>query len=71
MHSYSYFVIKKKYIYGSTIGPSVLFGKQKKANVKRHKEDFPGGPVDKNPSASAEDTDSTLGPGRFQIRRGN
>ena len=28
--------------------------------------DFPGGTVDRNPSANAEDTSSIPGPGRFQ-----
>ena len=34
-------------------------------------KDFPGGSVDKNPSANAEDTGSILGPRRFYVLRGN
>ena len=35
------------------------------------KEDFPGGPVVKNPSASAGDMGSIPGPGRSHIPWGN
>ena len=38
--------------------------KHKKKKTHRNK-DFPGGTVDKNPPADAEDTNLTLGPGRF------
>ena len=33
--------------------------------------DFPGGPVVKNPPASAEDMGSIPGPGRFHMPQGN
>ena len=39
----------------------------KKKKKKNRNKDFPGGTVDKNPPANAEDTSSTLGPGRFLV----
>ena len=33
--------------------------------VNNHREDFPGGPVVKNPPANAEDAGFIPGPGRF------
>ena len=33
----------------------------------KHGEDFPGGPVVKNPLANAGDTGSIPGPGRFYM----
>ena len=38
---------------------------------KSKSRDFPGGPVVKNPSASAGDMGSVLGPGRFHVLQGN
>ena len=39
--------------------------------VNNHREDFPGGPVVKNPPANAEDTGFIPGPGRFHVPPGN
>ena len=41
------------------------------ALVKKCNEDFPGGTVDKNPSANARDTGSVPGPGRFHMPGSN
>ena len=35
--------------------------------IFKHTRDFPGGPVDKNPPATARDVGSTPGPGRFHM----
>ena len=40
-------------------------------NIKSQGRDIPGGPVKKNPPASAGDTGSIPGPGRSQIPWGN
>ena len=37
---------------------------------KKETEDFPGGPVDKNPPANAENTDSIPGLGRSHMAEG-
>ena len=42
-----------------------------KDGKKVYIEDFPGGTVDKNPSANAGDTGSIPGPGRFHMPWGN
>ena len=38
---------------------------------QKNNQDFPGGPVDKNPSANAGDMGSIPDPGRFHILRSN
>ena len=43
----------------------------KKKKFKKCFLDFPGGPVDKNPSANTWDTGSNPGPGRFHMSWGN
>ena len=53
----------------STIGKSP-HALQPKKN-KKQKEDFPGGPTVKNLPASARDTGSIHGPGRFHMPRSN
>ena len=40
-------------------------------NNLREQKDFPGGTVDENMPANAEDTGSMAGPGRFHFLRGN
>ena len=53
----------------STIGKSPHAWQPKKN--KKQKEDFPGGPTVKNLPASARDTGSSPGLGRFHIPQGN
>ena len=42
-------------------------GKENYKSKKNHGEGFPGGPVVGNPPASAGDTGSSSGPGRFHM----
>ena len=43
---------------------------RKNINIKK-KEDFPGGPVDKNPPANSGDMGSIPGPGGFHMPQSN
>ena len=47
------------------------FGSQVKQKQKVWDQDFPGGPVHRNPPANTGDTGSISGPGRFHMPWGN
>ena len=40
-------------------------------DVLERTQDFPGGPVVKNPQANSQDSDSIPGPGRFHLPQAN